>query len=213
MSAKGRTLNKKEMKKLIFVLFTSMLFLTSCNATNAINSDRNTIKGGGNIVSQERTASTFSGITINGVANVNIYPGEDYKVVVTTDKNLQNYVSIEVKNNVLYVNTKDNLKPTKLTVDVHLPELQSINLAGVSNVTVSDGNASNLEITSSGVGNIYAQNFQVQNVVITQSGVGNASVWATNSLSGTLSGVGNIRYKGNPVVGVKVSGVGNVKNL
>ena len=199
------------MKKVIFVLFTSMLFLTSCSVT--VNSGGNTIKGGGNVVSQERTASKFSGITVNGVANVNVHPGEDYKVVVTTDDNLQNYVSIEVKNNVLYIDTKENLKPTKLTVEVYLPELQSINLAGVSNVTISDGKTSNLEITSSGVGNIYAQNFQVQNVAITQSGVGNASVWATDSLSGTLSGVGNIRYKGNPATSVKVSGVGSVKKL
>ena len=201
------------MKKVIFVLFTSMLFLASCNVTNAINGGRNAIKGDGNVVNQERTASEFSGITINGAANVNVHPGEDYKVVVTADDNLQEYVSIEVNNNILSVNTKDNLKPTKLIVEVYLPELQSINLTGVSNVTISDGKASNLEITLSGVGNIYAQNYQVQNVAITQSGVGNASIWATDSLSGSLSGVGNIRYKGNPEKSVKVSGVGSVNKL
>jgi hypothetical protein len=194
------------MKRVIFVLFTSMLFLTSCIFSY------NGIKGDGNVVSQERTASGFYGISIDGAANVNVQHGEDYKVVVTTDNNLQEFVFVEAKNDVVHINTKSNtnLKPTKLIVDVHLPELQSINLKGVGNVKVSDGEASDLKISLSGVGNVDAQGYQVENIVITQSGVGNSKIWATNSLSGTLSGVGNISYKGNPTVNVSVSGVGKV---
>jgi hypothetical protein len=194
------------MKRVVFVLFTSMLFLTSC--TFSLNG----IKGDGNVVSQERTASGFYGVAIQGAANVNVQHGADYKVVVTTDNNLQEFVLVEVKNDVVRINTepKTNLRPTKLIVDVHLPELKSINLSGVGNVKLSDGNASDLKISLSGVGNIDAQNYQVENIVITQSGVGNSKVWATNSLSGTLSGVGNISYKGNPAVTVNVSGVGKV---
>ena len=194
------------MKRVVFVLFTSMLFLTSCFFP------LNGIKGDGNVVSQERTASGFYGISINGAANVNVQHGEDYKVVVTTDNNLQKFVLVEVKNDIVHINTEPNtnLKPTKLIVDVHLPELQSINLQGVGNVKLSEGTSSDLKITLSGVGNVDAQDFQVENVVITQSGVGNSKIWATNSLSGTLSGVGNISYKGNPTVNVNVSGVGKV---
>ena len=194
------------MKRVAFVLFTSMLFLASC--IFPING----IKGDGNVVSQERTASGFYDISIDGAANVNVQHGEDYKVVVTTDNNLQEFVLVEVKNDVVHINTEPhtNLKPTKLIVDVHLPELQSISLKGVGNVKLFDGNASDLKISLSGVGNVDAQNYQVENVVITQSGVGNSKIWATNSLSGTLSGVGNISYKGNPAVNVNVSGVGKV---
>ena len=194
-----------------------MLFLTSCVF------DISGIKGDGNVVSQERTASGFYGISIDGVANVNVRHGEDYRVVVTTDNNLQEFVFVEVKNGVLHINTKTktktktntntNLKPTKFIVDVHLPELQSITLNGVGNVKLSEGNASDLKISLSGAGNIDAQNYQVENIFITQSGVGNSKIWATNSLSGALSGVGNISYKGNPTVNIKVSGVGKVNRL
>ena len=158
------------------MVFTSMLFLTSCIG----------IKGNGNIVSQERVASDF-----------------------------QDFISVESKNGVLYIASKDNknMRPTKLIVDVHLPELQSINLTGVGSVTVSDGNTSNLQISLSGVGDIDTQNYQVQNITIQNSGVGSAKVWATDSLSGTLSGVGDISYKGNPEVSIKVSGVGKVNKL
>ena len=192
------------MKRIVFVLFTGMLFLISCNG----------IRGDGNIVSQERTASGFNGITINGVTNVNVLPGEDYKVIVTTDANLQDFVLMEMKNNVLQIiNTKENLKPTKLIVDVHLPQLQSININGVGHVKLSDGNASDLEVSLSGVGSFDAQNYQVKNVTVQNSGVGEALIWATDSLSGTLSGVGKFLYKGNPRVNLNVNGVGKLDKL
>jgi hypothetical protein len=197
------------MRRIVFMLFTSMLFLTSCTFIFE------GVKGNGDVVSQERTASGFYSITIDGAANVNVQYGEDCKVVVNTDSNLQEFVFVEVENNILHVSTKvkTNLRPTKLMVEVHLPELQSISLKGVGNVKLPNGNASNLRITMSGVGNIDAQNYEVENIIITQSGVGNAKIWATNSLSGTLSGVGNISYKGNPTLSVNVSGVGRVNKL
>ena len=195
------------MKRIVFLLFTSILLLASCNWIG--------VKGSGNIVCQERTASGFYGLTINGVANVNVQSAEDYKLEVTTDDNLQEYVLVEVKNNILYIDTEPgiNLRPTKLIIDVYLPDLQNISLNGVGNVTIAEGSAADLEISLSGVGNIDAQNYQVQNVAIKHSGVGEAIIWATNSLNGTLSGVGNISYKGNPTVSVNVSGVGKVNKL
>ena len=185
------------------MVFASMLFLTSWIQVN------------GKIVSQERVASDFQSITLSGVANVNVHPGEAYKVEVTTDDNLQDFISIESKNGVLYITSKDNknLRPTKLNVDVHLPELKSINLSGVGSVKLSNGNALNLQISLSGVGSIDAENYQVQNITIQNSGVGSAKIWATESLKGTLSGVGNVSYKGNPEVNIKVSGVGKVNKL
>ena len=195
----------KKMKRVIFAVFAGMLLLTSCNG--------NAVKGSGSIVSQERTASEFYGISNDGTANVNVYPGEDYKVVVTTDDNLQDLVSVEVKNSVLHIDTKQYLRPTKLIVDVHLPKLQSINQNGVGNIKLSDGNASDLDISLSGVGNIDAQNYQVQNLSIQNSGVGETFIWATDSLSGTLSGVGKVYYKGNPKLNLNISGVGGLSKL
>jgi hypothetical protein len=203
------------MKRVVFVLFASVLFLTSYTIIIDDKDVKNRERGSGNIVNQERTASEFYAITMEGVANVNVQQGDEHKVVVTTDDNLQDFVLVEVKNNVLHINTKPNIniKPTKLIVDVHLPELQSINLEGVGNVKLSNGKASDLKISLSGVGNIDAKNYQIQNLVIKHSGVGKAIVWATNSLNGTLSGVGNILYKGNPAVNLNVSGIGKIKKL
>jgi len=191
------------MKKSVFVLFTSMLVLASCTI------------GNGDVVRQERQVRAFNGISVEGVADVNIQPGDDYKVVVITDENLQHRVITETRNNVLNISIKSRkgFNPTKLIIDIHLPELQSLNLSGVGDVRIADGSATDLAITLSGVGDINALNYRIENVFVKHSGVGDVKIWATHSLEGTLSGVGNIRYKGNPTVNVKVSGVGNVREL
>jgi len=201
---------KKEKKKSRFLY----LFLL-CVALFLFRKESSyqTVNGNGNVVRQERPANGFYGISTSGAATLNIQPGEDYKVVVTTDDNLQDFVLAEVKSNVLNISSKQNFSPTKFVIDIHLPELKNINITGSSNVKISNGNASDLKISLSGSGRIDTQNYQVQNVAVTISGAATAIVWATNSLTGTLSGAGIISYKGDPTVSVNVSGVGKVTKL
>jgi hypothetical protein len=194
------------MKNNVFVLIfgTIVLFLgfTGCYIDND------------NVISQERTVEGFNGIKLDGVGNVKVHTGEDYRVVVTTDSDLQDRVLTTVNGNMLRITQKSGLFNAKeLTIDVYLPELTSIALNGAGNFTVDSGNTSELTFSHSGTGNIDAQNFQVQNINITHSGVGNAKIWATTSLNGTLSGVGNIRYRGNPTINVNRTGIGSITPL
>ncbi|MDR2602217.1 MAG: DUF2807 domain-containing protein [Spirochaetaceae bacterium] len=187
---------------LIFVAIVVFWGFTGCNI------------GDGNIISQERTVEGFNGVKLDGVGDVNVHTGENYKVVVTTDSNLQDRVLAAVNGNILCIDQKSGqFNAKELTIDVYLPKLSSISLNGTGNFTINSGNASELTFSLSGTGNIDAQNFQVQNINITHSGVGNAKIWATNSLNGTLSGVGDIRYKGNPIINVNKTGVGNITPL
>ncbi|MDR0448824.1 MAG: DUF2807 domain-containing protein, partial [Treponema sp.] len=164
--------------------------------------------------SQERTTAGFSNVTLEGVGNVNIHPGENFKVIVTTDSNLQDRVVTTTNGNTLRITQRSgSFNATKLTIDVYMPELKGIALGGAGNFIINAGKASELAFSLSGVGNVDAQNFEVQNVTIEHSGVGNAKIWATISLNGTLSGVGNIFYKGNPTKNIKRTGIGNISPL
>jgi len=189
----------------VIVIFWSF---TGCGISNGC------VIGNGNVISLERTVEGFNGIKLDGVGNINIHPGENYKVVVTTDSNLQSRVLITVNGNTLSVTqSSGSFNARELTIDVYLPELTSISLNGAGDFTVNSGNASKMTFSLSGVGNINAQNFSVQTVNITHSGVGDARVWAADSLNGTLSGVGDIRYKGNPTININRTGVGNIRPL
>ena len=187
-------------------------FLFGCD----LNEKDERIKGNGSIISQERMADNFNAVILNGVGNVNVHPSENYKVVVTTDSNIQNYIVVEVNgNNLLIDKTKPNVnfETKKLVIDVYLPELKSISLNGVGNFQINNGNASELDFSLSGTGNIDAQNFQSQNVTIRLSGAGNAKIWATNTLNGSFSGSGNILYKGSPTININKTGTGNITPL
>jgi len=192
-----------------------LVFMTGCIIHFG---DMNETKGNGRVVVRERSIEQFDSITLNGVGKINIYPGqkyngESYKVVVTTDSNIQEIIEVKVKSGCLYIDYKNNfsLNPTKLVLDVYLPELKEVCLSGVGDIFISNGNANSLDISLSGVGNINALNYLVKNIDIQLSGVGDARIWATQNLSGRLSGIGDIVYKGNPTNNIKVNGIGKVR--
>jgi len=192
-------------KNVFFLAFWGIIFVgffTACAMGNS------------NVISQERAMEGFNGITVVGVGNVNVHPEKNYKVIVTTDSNLQDWVLTTVDGNNLRISQRSgSFNPTELTIDVYMPELKSLSLNGAGNFKINAGNTSELNISLSGAGNIDALNLAVQNVTIYHSGVGNAKIWATDSLNGTLSGVGNILYKGNPAINIDRKGIGYVNRL
>jgi hypothetical protein len=145
------------------------VFLNGCACEN----------GNGNIVSRERPVSDFFGVILDGVGDINIYYAENCRVEVTTDSNIQGIIKTQVNGNNLHIeNTTRAFYPTKLTIDVYMPELRNINLKGA--------------------GNIDAQNCEAENVVVVLSGIGDIKTWVTKSITVDISGSGNVLYKGNP---------------
>jgi len=193
---------KNKVFAMVFLAVITIGFLTGCNLGNF------------NVTSQERTVEGFNDISLIGVGNVNVHPGENFKVVVTTDSNLQDRVITTVNGNTLLITEKSgSFSSTELDIDVYLPELKNISLSGAGNFNIYAGEAFDLEIYTSGTGNIDAQNYQVENITITHSGVGTSKIWATNTLKGNLTGVGNILYKGTPTISVNKEGIGTIKPL
>jgi hypothetical protein len=169
-------------------------------------------EGNGNVISQERTVGKFTGVALSGVAEINIHFADTHRVVVTTDSNIQDVVTTETKNNILNVDLKKGVKNVDIIVDVYLPKIDMINLNGVGNIKIDEGEGFDLEIRHSGVGSINAEKYRVENMTITYSGVGNIKIWA-NTLNGNSSGVGNIEYKGNPRMNINYNGVGGFKQI
>lgn len=172
----------------------------------------------GDVTSQERAVGEFTGIELAGTGDVNVHFGEEFKVIVTTDSNVQGKVVTRVERNTLCITQRSGpFYASELTIDVFMPEpeLRAISLIGTGSFRVASGNATELDISLSGTGDINAQYFQVEKVTVTHSGVGDAKIWATNTLHGNLSGVGDILYRGSPTVTVKKSGsgVGHVGRL
>ena len=181
---------------------------------NSDNYSGQNSSGNSNIVSCERFLSGFSSISSAGISNINIHPNKNYKVLVTTDNNIQEFIETKVTGSNLTINTKSNtsLSITELTIDVYLPELQRVTISGSGNVIIGSGKGSTLDINLSGSGNIDAKDFQVHNTQVTMSGSGIVRVWAIDSLNAKVSGSGNLIYQGNPsVISTSITGSATIK--
>jgi hypothetical protein len=196
-----------------FVTLQAIVVFVGCD--DSIYND-STIKGNENYVNQERTVTGFDSIVAYGAGDINIYPAEYYKVLITTDSNIQDIIGIEVENNILHIEYGNKGKgySTKcLTIDVYMPVLNAAALRGSGDININNENISDLVINLSGSGDINAHNNPVQRASVTLSGSGTIRVWANNTLTGTLSGSGNILYKGTPSININKSGSGSVKPM
>jgi len=206
--------------RFLLVLFALCIPVFMANCVINIDESYSRKKGNGKVVSEERKTVEFVSVVLNGTGDINIYPGkkyngESYAVVVTTDSNIQEEVEVKEKNKCLYIDNKDSysFSPTKLIIDVYLPELDEVELIGAGDIYINGGSADKFDIKLSGVGSINAGQFQAKDVNVNLSGVGDIKTWATRKLTGKLSGVGDVSYKGDPSVDIKVSGVGSVDRL
>lgn len=193
----------------------SAILVAGLTAGCVVNVGTHDVRGNGSVVEQERSARGFDSVALIGVGNVNVHPGREFRVVVTTDGNIQDLITTEVRGTSLRIDMRSNrnLKPTRLTIDVYMPALRSVRLQGVGSFTVAEGGAPSLELILSGVGDIDARNFRAENVNVNLSGIGEIRTWAANTLTGRLSGIGDVRFLGSPTNTVSRSGIGQIRPL
>jgi len=167
------------------------------------------------MVTEERyVAGEFSAVSLDGVGDVFIHPGREYRVVVSANDDIIDRIQTTVVDNTLYIGQRRNTGWSKrIDIDVYMPTVRSVILNGVGDIRIYTGDTENLDIQLSGVGDIHATNFRASNVNVVHSGTGDIRIWATDTLNARLTGVGDIRYRGNPRVVTNNSGVGRIRQL
>ena len=83
----------------------AVMFLFGCSIVLSIDDDSGDDyeAGNGDVISEEWAVEDFHGVKLGGVGDVKVRPGESYKVMVTTDSNLQDKVLITVKGGNLHI--------------------------------------------------------------------------------------------------------------
>jgi hypothetical protein len=201
------------------------VFMTACMFTG--------IAGSGKIVTEPRTVSDFSAVSLSGSGRVIVEQTGTESLTVTTDDNLLPYIKTEVHGNTLELGTKDpmtNLNPTedviyKLTVkkldDVRISgsgqadvksltenQLQ-VRISGSGDMT-GQGTVDDLDLRISGSGSYSGQQLKSKRATVGVSGSGSVLVYASDSLKASVSGSGSVEYVGDPQVTSNVSGSGSV---
>ncbi len=137
------------MKKIV-----AILFIVSTLMAQSVFAQRY-FKGNGNIVKVERRLSPFTGIIANSADDIIITTkGTPNTVIIETDENLQQKVSIQQKNNFIDFSYA-KIKPKHLKFYVNVPNLDILKISGAADVKSIDTiKVNKLKIIASGAGDI-----------------------------------------------------------
>lgn len=108
------------------------LLLSACNFN--INTGEN---GNGNVVTQERNV-TEDFTEVRGSAGLDVYltQGDENKIVVETDENLQQYIEADIEEGKLHITTSENIGRSKAKkVYVTYKELNTVEASSGADVT------------------------------------------------------------------------------
>jgi len=202
------------MKRIIIFAIAVTSFTASYRTANAQDEKEN---GDGNVTSQDRTVSSFTKISVDGVFDVFLSQGDAEKVTIQADDNLQKYVETSVDDGELHVGFKEHISlghVTKMEVYITLKDISDLDITGVGKVSTTSALKLNaLNVKNSGVGNINLE-LSCNDLTVTNSSVGNLTLKGTiQNLDIDQSGVGNIKAYDAiaQVVNVKSNAVGNVE--
>ena len=207
----------------VALLYQSGVFEGSSNSTTG---------GSGVPATEVRDMSAFNSVELAGSNNVVIRVGAKQSIVVKADANLLDRVTTEVQSGKLVIGNTPGSFTTKspMGVEVNVPTLDALTLAGSGNIVVNgieteslkvtlpgsgtltgSGTTTQLDVTVSGSGTVQFTRLVANDVRAVVSGSGSIFITAARSLDASISGAGAILYGGNPQdVTKSVTGTGAI---
>jgi len=218
------------MKKLNIVSLVLIIgFLGGCSL---VNININLIRGNGNLITSEKSVSSFEKINISDSAEVRFKTSQEYRTVVTVDSNLLEYTEIDTKDNTLNIGAKrGSYSFTKYLVEVYCPAVNSVSISGsgrfsgedsikvpafTSNISGSgriEGavESETFSVKISGSGNIKVTgNSGDSDIDISGSGSFNGNDFVINKAAVRISGSGKANVNVSEYLNANISGSGNI---
>lgn len=134
----------------------SVFVLLICFTATTAQAQR--VKGNGKLIEKTRQIGDFEALGVSGSFDVFLVKGQEGKVIVNVEQNLEPYLITEVQNGTLKVRWKkgSNIRTTKNTkVTVHFGELNKVALSGSGDIVSRDViTTDELDIAVAGSGDI-----------------------------------------------------------
>ena len=153
----------------IAVLVIITLALTACNA----------VRGSGNVETEERTVSDFSGIDLSGSGEVILTQAEVESLTIEAEDNFIPLIETEVRNGTLVIGTKENTtlmstKPIRFLVS--MPNIDNLAVSGSGEIVAESVTSDNLELDINGSGDIDIEQLTAESITADISGSGNLTL-------------------------------------
>ncbi len=216
------------MKKIGILIFAAALIVGVCVASSLsfgrtngkffnLSFNKKT-KGSGNVATEVRNLSGFTGVDVSGVFQVEITAQKDFSVQVEADDNLLPLIKTEVSDGILHIKAERRISTENgLKIRISAPDIAKINASGVSRVSIADidnaelssytsgaskvtinGVTTKLSAEVNGASTLDAEGLRANIADVDASGASSASVFATAELRTEASGASKVRYAGNP---------------
>jgi hypothetical protein len=224
-----------------FALFALCLLVISLAAPRADagkwhghGSGKDHVEGSGDFETRSYDLSDFDAIRIDGVFDIEVSVGEDYKVEVEAEDNLFDYIIVKTKRGELVLDIDDDVEiqtDEKILVMISMPALVEIDGNGVYELRARgldnekteihaqgvgsielEGRTEDLRVEAGGVGEVDLRSLVAQNADVRVEGIGDVYVFVEQDLRARVSGLGDIVYAGNPErVDDHVDGFGSIE--
>lgn len=179
------------------------------------------IEGSGDLETRSFDLKDFDSIRIDGVAEVEVTIADEFKVELTTDDNLLEFVIVEVRRGTLILDMEDDIGDIDtdegFRYRISMPSFVALDIDGVGNVEAEglvnerfelkvdgvgnvelEGTVDELEVEMDGVGDADLRDFEAKEAWISVDGVASVVCTVTESLDASVDGMGNIKYYGDP---------------
>jgi len=155
-----------------------------------------TIKGSGNVVTEDRDVSGFDSVALLGFGRVIITQGDEESLTVETDDNLMQYIETQVRGGTLELGFTDDdilLRPSKSIIfRLSVIDLTVLASSGAGKFEIEKLATDRLEVTLSGAGDIKIDSLTATDLVVTVSGAGNVELAGeVETQEVDLNGLGN----------------------
>jgi len=175
-------------------------------------------RGSGVQITEQRLVEPFQKVALAGIGTANIRFGDVQDVQVTVDDNLIEFVETAVRNGQLEISTAKAINPSfDLTIDIVIPRLTQVEVAGKALVTIDEFDGDTLTVELAGACGIQAtgrvgkldlelagacrarlKSLKADHVVVEVAGACGAEVFANESLKAEAAGFCSIACHGNP---------------
>lgn len=173
------------------------------------------IEGKGDIVAQTVDLPSFSKISSNIPANINVTVGSPQQIVVKAQQNVLDAMVLTVEDAEFRLNFEADITGIAskgIEVDVTIAEISHITSTSVGHILLSGPKQNEMSINISGVVTVEAYDLEVDRCSIDMAAVGHCKVRVTDTLNVALRGSGLVFYRGHPSIDVPISKIGNVIN-
>lgn len=166
-------------KAFVAILLLASLLIAGCTLPEVM-----AITGSGEVVSRELDFANFDRVEAGNAFRVDITQGDEYRVIIRVDDNMERYLDITQQGRTLNIRLEPGrlytLSNATLEAVVTMPELTGVNLSGASHGTVTGfDSGGSLDVELSGASSLRGD-----------INTGNIRVEASGASQATLSGSG-----------------------